>query len=412
MRIHHTRLQQARLFLRRQGGLLIAGLWRRLMWRTTFIVISGSVGKTTCKELTGHILAGSFPTVYSEANVNHYKGVVRTVLRVRPWHRYAVIEVGIDRPGQMLGFARMLRPDIAVLTNIARTHMMNFGTLEVITAEKTILVEQVRPGGLAILNDDSPYLAAYQPPAGIRTMYYGSTERSVARAVETSGAFPERFAMTAVLGSEQVRVQTNLVGTHWSPSVLPALLLARHAGIPMDQAASAIKATEPMNRRLAPTVVPGGAVFIRDESNGSIDTLPPALQVIRNAHAERRLVVFTDVTDSKKRPRNRIREIAREIAAGAEGAVFLGEHCEHGAKAAIEAGLPPENVRTFYRIRDAANHLKGTLRSGDVVLLRGRRVDHLDRIPLSMLQEVTCWKEECHLVKRCDKCRKLNRPEA
>ena len=78
--------------------LSIGWIWRRCMFRTTFIAVSGSVGKSTCKELIGEVLGSQFPTVRTLGNENHFRGVTRSLLRVLPWHKYAVIEIGLDGP--------------------------------------------------------------------------------------------------------------------------------------------------------------------------------------------------------------------------------------------------------------------------------------------------------------------------
>ena len=103
-------------------GFVVSGMWRRLMFRTTFIVISGSVGKTTAKDAIALVLGSHFLTYKTTGSFNHYIGITRNLLAVRPWHRYAVIEVGIERPGQLKWVALTTKPDIAVWVNVARLH--------------------------------------------------------------------------------------------------------------------------------------------------------------------------------------------------------------------------------------------------------------------------------------------------
>ncbi|HEY7535414.1 MAG TPA: Mur ligase family protein, partial [Thermodesulfobacteriota bacterium] len=115
---------------------LIAYLWRCLLFRTTFIAITGSIGKTTTKECIAAIFSAHFPTEKTHGNQNDSYGVPRTILRVRPWHRFAIVEIGIDRPGRMYRLARLVSPDIAIVLTIARTHTTAFTTLEDTAAEK------------------------------------------------------------------------------------------------------------------------------------------------------------------------------------------------------------------------------------------------------------------------------------
>lgn len=378
------------------------------MFRTTFIAVTGSVGKTTCKEVTASILRSKFRVISTRGNSNHVGGVTKTVLRVRPWHRYVVVEVGIVAPGQMRRFARALKPDIAIWVSVARTHSMNFGTLEATAREKAELVMGVRAGGLAILNDDDPHIAAFDPPSSVRTVYYGNTGRSQFRATGVESRWPDRLSFdfdASVIGSR--RVETRFIGKHWIGSILPAFAVAAEAGMTLADAAPAVAAVEPLERRLNAVTLPNGAVVLRDEMNGSVDTMTAALDVLAEARARRKMIVLTDVSDSSKKPRTRLRDIGRTAALVADAAMFVGENGEHGARAAVAAGMIPDQVWSFYNTRDAALALKSELKDGDLVLLRGRRVDHLDRIYFSLVGDVTCWRNRCSKPIQCEKCPEL-----
>lgn len=387
----------------------IVWVWRRLMVRTTFIAVTGSLGKTSCKDAITAVLRSRFRIVSSRGNSNHFFGVTKTVLRVRPWHTYAVIEVGIVKPGQMARFARALQPDIAVWVSVANTHRMNFKSLELTAHEKSRMVEGVRPGGLAILNDDNPYIASFEPPPGIRSIRYGRTERSQYRVMDAAGRWPERLSFTVeAAGEVSPRIQTRFVGTHWTGSLIPAVVVGREAGMSFAAVASALASCEPMKRRMSPVELPNGVTILRDEVNGSVDTLAAALKVLEEATAERKMIVFTDVSDSSQKPRNRIRDVGRTVAGFAQSAMFLGEHSEYGARAAVASGMPADQVWHFLNIEDGARQLKESLRPGDLVLLRGRRIDHLARVFHALTGDVTCWRNRCELRIDCGDCPRLN----
>ncbi len=146
-------------------ALTVAAIWRRLLFRTRIIAVTGSVGKTTAKDSIAAILSSRYQIQASPRSDNHFHGIGMTLFGVRPWHRYAVIEVAIDRPGQMKWFGKVVRPDIAVWLGAARTHTREFASLAQIASEKSLLVDALAPRGIAILNNDDPYVRAYQPPA-------------------------------------------------------------------------------------------------------------------------------------------------------------------------------------------------------------------------------------------------------
>lgn len=393
--------------VRRRMLLSATWFWRRCMYRTTFIAVTGSVGKSTCTELIGAVLESRFTTVRTSGNRNFVRGVARTVLSIRPWHKYAVVEVGLDGPGQMESFARALRPDVVVWISVARTHTMNFRTLEVTAREKAKLVEGLRQGGLAVLNDDNSHIRAFDAPSSVRTIYYGSTERSVCSASAISSNWPARLSFRAVVDGEEIGITTKFVGEHWVPGILPALVIGRMAGISLEDAAHAIAECEPLPMRMSPVLLPNGATLFRDERNGSIDSLAPAMKALADATATRKMIVFTDVSDSPRNPRKRLRDVGRAAAEAADAAIFLGDHCEYAARAAIAAGMRSDQVWAYYNIEQAALRLKSELRSGDLVLLRGRKVDHMARLYLSLIQPVTCWKDRCRKRIDCEYCKEL-----
>jgi UDP-N-acetylmuramoyl-tripeptide--D-alanyl-D-alanine ligase len=394
---------------RRAFLLIIAAIWRRLMFRTTFIAITGSVGKTTCTETIAAVLSSRFPTVSTAGGGNSHKGISKTVRRVRPWHRYAVIEIGIDGPGQMRRLARSVKPDIVVWVSVARTHTMNFRTLDAIAREKSILVSHLRPGGIAILNDDYPHISAFEPPAGVKALYYGNTARSTYTASEATSRWPERLSFTVSAGEEKARVHSRFVGEHWVSSFVPALMAGHVAGISLRDAAEALAALEPQPQRLSVMEIPGGPTFLRDK-NASIDTTAPAFKVLAEATAKRKVLVLTDVTDSTRKARRRLRWLGTEAARVADAVVFIGERCERGVAGAIDAGLPADRVWHFYDIRAAADFLRHELREGDLVMLRSRRIDHLDRIYLTMTTQVGCWRNRCPKHTDCSQCPELVTP--
>jgi UDP-N-acetylmuramoyl-tripeptide--D-alanyl-D-alanine ligase len=214
----------------RTGALAVAAIWRRMLFRTRIIAVTGSVGKTTAKDCMAAILSSGHRIESTSGSDNHYRGICMTLLRTRPWHRYAVIEVAIDQPGQMKWFGRIVRPDVAVWLGVARTHTREYESLAQIAAEKSMLVDALAPGGVAILNDDDPYVRAYRPPGRARAIHFGSSSSSGIWASAIESAWPGRLAFDVHQGSRKERVKTQLVGTHWVPSVLAAIAVGLECG--------------------------------------------------------------------------------------------------------------------------------------------------------------------------------------
>lgn len=387
-----------------------AYVWRRLLFRTTFIAITGSVGKTTTKECVAAILSAHFATAKTLNNQNDSRGVPRTILRVRPWHRFAVVEIGTGRPGMIRRSARLVRPHIAIVLTVARTHSHVFKSLEDTAAEKAQLIEALSPEGWAILNADDPSVRSMAYGRRCRVKTFGRREGLDLWADEISSKWPARLTVRVHAESEAQRVRTNLVGEHWTNSVLAALLTASACGISLRVAAAEIERVKPFTARMQPVRLPNGATIIRDEKGGSLDTLRAALQVLATAETLRRVVVASDIHDLRKKTHVRFRELGRMAAQAADLAVFIGEHGGHAVKAAVASGMKPECALCFTDLHTVAFYLKSELRNGDLVLLRGRSTDHLSRIFFAQFGRIGCWKAECHKTIVCDLCEQL-RPE-
>jgi UDP-N-acetylmuramoyl-tripeptide--D-alanyl-D-alanine ligase len=333
-----------------------------------------------------------------------------TLFRVRPWHRYAVIEVAIDQPGQMKWFGRVVRPDVAVWLSTARTHTRQYESLAQIASEKSRLVDALAPRGVAILNDDDPYVRAYQPPKYARAVRFGRGASSGIWADGIESVWPERLSFTVHQASRSERVQTQLVGTHWVPSVLAAIVVGLECGFRLEDTVRPLVYVRPFAARLSPQVLANGAVLLRDDYNGSIDTFERALKVLSEAKADRKILVISDISDANQRWQLRSRRIGAKAARYADVGVFVGERAVKTAANAVRAGMDPKNAFSFLSLQKAVEFLKLELRSGDLVLVKGRGVDKLSRLPLALTQNVTCWRATCTLNQQCDFCSELTRP--
>jgi UDP-N-acetylmuramoyl-tripeptide--D-alanyl-D-alanine ligase len=385
----------------------VAFVWRTLLVRTTVIAITGSVGKTTTKECLAAILAAHYPIEKTVANRGARWNVPLTLLRTRPWHRFVVAEVGIDQVGFMWRSALVLRPDIVIVLHVKRTHANAFRTIEITAAEKAKLLARLGRRGVAILNGDDPRVMAMAEGARFAVRTFGTSPACDVWSSDATSRWPDRLECTAHAGGESRRIRTRLVGTHWTPSVLAALAAATHCGLTLAQAAEPLLDVEPYPARMQPIELPSGALMIRDEYNGSIESLGPAIKVLDEARAARRWLVVSDFTDAPVNYRHRLRQLGELAAASAEHCVFVGEKSGYGRRRAIEAGMARDDVHDFQLPEQAAAFLRGALRAGDLVLLRGRVGDCLSRVAFAQFGTVRCGRIICQERGTCEECSDL-----
>jgi UDP-N-acetylmuramoyl-tripeptide--D-alanyl-D-alanine ligase len=401
------RLRREKQRARDWSRVAFAFVWRRLMWRTTVIAITGSVGKTTAKECLAAILSLHGRTVRTLNNQNCGKGVPRTIRRLRPWHRYAVIEIGTEKPGTMRRSARLVKPHVAVVLTVAGTHTNEFLTLDDTAAEKASLLDHLARGGTAILNGDDARVRAMAGRVRRDVVMFGRGVDCALVAGAVSANWPQRLNFELREECDRIDVRTQLVGAHWLASALAALAAARACGVPLRAAAAALGKVAPFAARMQPVKLPSGAVVIRDEETGSIETVEAVFQVMRDAQADRRILVFSDLMDVKGNTRKRLRAIGKIAAEVADMVIFVGEHAHHGVRGAIAAGMDPTRCYDVLGLQRAADLLARELRTGDLVFLKGRGGDHLSRIVFAQFGPIGCWKTSCGKRPICDVCDEL-----
>ena len=385
----------------------LAFVWRRMLRGTTFVAITGSAGKTTTKECLATVLARRGRTFRTYRTQNGPLMVALNVLRVRPWHRFAVIEVAGAAPGMMATAATILRPDVAIILNVLQTHVRAFATPEDYAQEKARLLASITPGGLAFLNADDEGVARMRAPDGVRVVRFGAAPDAEFRLDDARGAWPERLSFAMTHDGSTVRVQTQLVGTQWLSGVGAVMACAMMLGVEPQAAAAALAAAPPFAARLNPMRLPNGAIVLRDDIGASVDTIEPALRVLQDATAPRKLLVMTDISDFGQDRRQRLKYLGRRAGEVADGVVFIGDLASYGVRRAIDAGMHPDQGHAFKTLREAAEFLRTELRSGDLVLLKGRSTDHAARIFFAQIGAVGCWKDPCRKQMLCDTCWEL-----
>lgn len=383
--------------------------WRRIV-PARVVAVTGSFGKTTTKDVLARLLQELGPTSATSGSFNVDWGLVRTLTALRWRHRFAVVELGTESPGQLAKAARLVAPDIGVVTWVGGAHTDAFASLDAIAHEKAMLVRKIPKQGLVVLNADDTRVEAMRKLTQAKVVTFGRSEHADFRILDPTARWPDRLQFKLAYRDEIVGVQTRMVGTQWAHAFAAAMAVARECGLPLERAAIAAGSVEPHEARLHPVTLPNGAVFLRDEMDPSIGSARVAFAMLSEARTEgRRIVVASPLKDIGLPHAKQDRQLAIEAAACADVVIFI-DHAESlrtKIATAMEAGLPRERVRGFGTVQEVADFLRGELRRGDLVLLKGRTSDHLTRIVFAQTGTVACWIRECTLREVCDRCDKL-----
>jgi len=378
---------------------------RTLVRRTRVVAVVGSFGKTTAARAVAAAL-GLPVSRYGSRNSG--VAVAAAALRIRPGDRHAVIEVGISGEGQMARYARLIRPDIAVVTCVGSEHLSSFRTLEATRAEKAKMVEALPLGGLAVLNGDDLHVLWMRDATRARVITYGF---GVENDVRASGAAPDGWAgarFTLHVGGEVHDVRTQLIGRQMVYPVLAAVAVAHAEGLELGPVLAAMAALEPTANRLEPIRHPSGALLLLDAFKGALETIHAALNALDELPARRKIVVLGDVEEPPGSQGPIYKEVGRHAAHVAERVYYLGGKTNLARLRAgtIEGGLPREALIHVRRgSLEAAERLGPELRAGDVVLIKGRSTEHFERIALALLgTNVGCEVRLCRRRHDCETC--------
>lgn len=391
-----------------------ARLYRATVTRGTRVVaVVGSFGKTTTSRCTWAALGGPGREPRGR---NARSFVARELLRIRPRERWAVLEVGISEPGWMARYARMLRPDAVVVTSVGSEHNRSFGTLEVTRAEKSEMVRALSSAGVAILNGDDPNVRWMSGVAPARVVTYGFEPGNDIVASGYRLDWPYGSVLEVTAGRERCEARLRLVGRHSVYAALAAVAVAMEAGgRALAEVVGAVADVAPTPGRMQPARIAGDVWLLRDENKSAPETIHAALRTLAEIPARRRIVVLGDVSEPDRPQHQLYREIGGLVATVCDQALLISSSPKNfrayraGGRAAVGAGFDP--VAGSNDPADAVDWLRANLMPGDVVLVKGRDTQRMERISLALEgRQVRCRVTFCATkAVRCADCPMLDR---
>lgn len=349
--------------------------WYREGFDIPIVGITGSVGKTTAKEMVAQALSAGFQVHRTAGNQNSQVGVPITVCGMGPEHTAAVIEMGVSMPGEMERIARVVKPTCAVMTNIGTSHIEFMKTQENILAEKARIAGYLSGAGALFVNGDDPLLAGL--PGAVR---FGLGKSCQWQGVDLAST-PEGQAFTCLgPGGERVPVQLPVAGEHNVRNALAALAVAAHLGVPLENAARALTAYEPpaMRQQMKER---RGVTIIDDSYNASPDSMRSSIDVLASRVGGRRIAVLAGMLELGSYSRQGHLDTGRYAKEKGVELLAVGELGREIAEGyGPGAGWASTN-------QEAADLLKGTLKSGDSVLVKGSRGMRTEEIVAQILAE-------------------------
>jgi UDP-N-acetylmuramoyl-tripeptide--D-alanyl-D-alanine ligase len=350
----------------------IARFWRRHL-DLVVIGITGSVGKSTTKELVAEVLNQRFKTLKSPGNLNNEIGLPLTLLQLSEEHERAILEMGFYVPGEIKFLCDLALPQVGVVTNISTVHAERAGTIEDIARGKAELVQALppEPDGLAILNFDDPKVREMADQSEARIFYYGmsSDAHLWADQVESLGLDGIRFRLH--YQNEVLHLRVPLIGRHSVHTALRAAAVGLTEGLSWQEIVSGLQSSE-VQLRLVAVRAKSGAIILDDTYNSSPESTLAALNLLDDLEG-RKIAVLGDMLELGRYERQGHTLVGVRAAEVASELITVGERAKWIASSAASAGLAPNMIREFDTSQQSIDFLNKHLTSKDVVLVKGSR---------------------------------------
>ncbi len=355
--------------------------------RTTVsvIAITGSNGKTSTRNMTSGVVSRRFSTLSTQGNLNNDIGLPLTLLNLNRDHQWAVVEMGMNRPGEIERLAEICLPDIGLITNIGPAHLEGLGSIEAVTKAKGELLGKIKPDGTAILNADDPRLLKLADITPVNILFFGMSKRAAIRAesVEKKG---EGLSFGLVLPDETILVHLQTPAMFMISNALAAAAAGHLLGLTAVEIKNGLETFKPVQGRMNIHNTNKGIHIIDDTYNANPGSMQAAIITLTSLKGKNRgFLIAGDMLELGEHSVSMHQRIG-SIAAGSEiaGLYVTGKYAEDVAKGALKEHMNPDDIfkGTHEEIMEAVT---GRLDAGDWVLVKGSRGMAMEKVVNSLL---------------------------
>ena len=348
--------------------------WYREKFPIPVVQITGSAGKTTTKEMIASVLSQHFLTLKTEANYNNEIGTPQTLLRLMPEHQAAVIETGMDHFGEIRRMGAMVRPTIAVITNIGDAHIGNLdGTRQGVLRAKSEIFENLQPGGLAVLNGDDPLLSTLHLP--FKTLRCGESENCDVRVTDICERGIEGLSCTVTTEKDSYSLRIPSPGRFMIYSAAMGVAIGEYLGLSKEEIIRGVAAYTPTGSRMRLIHCPGERIIIDDCYNANPQAMAETLRLLAGTRRPRRMAVLGDMFDLgdlAAEAHERIGLLLNELKL--ECVVAIGQWMKYLTETARG------NVYHFDTVEQACETLHREFTPGTAVLVKASHAMHFEKI--------------------------------
>lgn len=343
------------------------------------VAVTGSVGKTTTKDMLYAVMSQKYNTLKTPGNKNNDIGLPLTIFTLEKEHEAAVLEMGMNHFGEIDHLASIAEPDVAVITNIGMSHIENLGSQEGIFKAKMEITNRFTKNNTLIVNGDDKFLSHTKGMGDYKVVYYGinNPENDVyAKDINDKGIGGIDF--TAVVEGKEYKVEVNNAGIHNVYNALAAICTGMEFSIDIEDCIEGIKKCEYTAMRMEISRI-NGMTVINDCYNASPDSIKAALAVLGTTECKRKIAILGDVLEMGDFAQKAHYELGKAVVDnGIDVLITAGENAAYIARGAKDNGM--ENVISFEKTLETAEYVKNEVRCGDGLLIKASRGMHFEDI--------------------------------
>ncbi len=351
------------------------------------IGITGSVGKTSTKEMIASVLKQVYETHMTAGNFNNEIGLPLTVFQLSKAHETMVLEMGMSNFGEISRLTRIAGPELAVITNIGVSHIENLGSREGILKAKLEILEGLQMDGTVVLNGDDDLLWGARGELECETLYYGIENASCDLVAKNICTYSDSTTFSCKIEGKEYDFLVRVPGIHHVYNALAAILVGLRNRVPVEAIQKGVRCFAPTGLRQTLMDLSKFRV-IRDCYNASPDSMRSGLSVLQLTETTgRRVACLGDMLELGEISDSAHKEVGRlATELGVNCLITVGKAAKGMAQGAMEAGMTPETIYSFENNEALCAKLPEILKENDVILVKGSRGMHLEEVVVAMVK--------------------------
>lgn len=350
------------------------------------VAVTGSVGKTSTRDMIHSVLSEKYNTLKTSKNYNNEIGLPLTVFGLSSEHRMMVLEMGMSGFGEILRLAEIAKPETAVITNIGLAHIEKLGSKENILKAKLEIIEKMNDDGAVILNGDDPLLWSLSGTLPFETLYYGIENKACDIVAENIKKYSSGTEFTVKIDGTEHTFETGVPGGHHVYNALAAILVGIRYGVSWGSIAAGVKKFVPDGMRQN-IITLNNYVIIKDCYNASPDSMKSGIEVLETTLSNKRektyerVAVLGDMLELGDISPEEHKKVGALVAKSRiNRLVTVGKMAEYIAKGAVEEGFSASDTFCFKDNEAAIRSLYSVIKPGDIVLFKASRGMKLEEI--------------------------------